>query len=182
MRPFGEKPINFSLRVIATDLPVNDPNFKIKIAMDFVPDFISDTVRTNPNFNGKRVMEIMDFIGDDVIKKVIEFVYYDRLNEYSPKDQGDSFDKVIDVYEDRKKQLAKISKGDPKADEKKKAILTHREKEIDSIISKFLTKAKRKPTEKESNVANIRFEQFSAGVLTVALQTVVNGEKRPPNQ
>jgi hypothetical protein len=181
MSHFGEKPINFSLRVIATDLPVNDPNFKIKIAMDFVPDFISDTVRTNPNFNGKRVMEIMNFIGDDVIKKVIEFVYYDRLNEYTAKNQGDNFTDVIDIYKERQGQLAKLGKS-AKSEEKKAAILNHREEDIRSIVSKFLMKKNRKPTEKESNVANIRFEQFSAGVLTVALQTVVNGEKRPPNQ
>jgi hypothetical protein len=179
MSPFGEKPINFSLRVIATDLPVNDPDFKIKVAMDFVPDFIADTERTNPNFNGKRVMEIMEFISDDVIRKVIEFIYYDRMNKYSPQDKGDDFIKVLDIYDERKSRLEKMGKS--VSDKKKDSILRYGEKEIESIVSKFIKKEKRTPTKKENNVVNIRFEQFSPGTLTVSLQTVVNGEKRPPH-
>jgi hypothetical protein len=169
--------INFTLKVTATNLPIEDDNFKIKLSMDFGSEFTPDLVARDisPNFNARKVRNILRFISQDVIRKVIEFIYFKE--EYV---EGDKPTKVmrnaeIDrIYLDRSK-YRKTNKN-----LSKKPNLKEEEKRIAEVVEGFLNDEKRMIHINEKSIANIRFEHLSPGVLSVNVQKIVNGDMPPP--
>jgi len=180
----GRPPINFTLKVIATDLPVKDRNFKAKIVFDFVPAFTPELRADTPYFHGNKIYNLLRFISDRVIKKVIEFVYYDRANEAFCKENGIEiplgYRNAIAIYNKRQEIKAKCEPGDL-------SYLDHREEEaeyndrnsIETLINTLFDSADRPVWDKEANVTRVTFEELSPSTLSVESRTVVNGDKRP---
>lgn len=176
----GRPPINFTLKVIATDLPVKDPNFKAKIVFDFVPTFTPELKADTPNFHANKVYRLMNFITQRVIKKVIEWVYFDRGIVDNVKELPEGYESAIRIYDERLAIKAKLPPGDL-------SYLDHREERettpkgdcIEDIVSKFFNNEDRPVWAKESNVTRITFEELSPSTITVDTRTAINGDKRP---
>jgi hypothetical protein len=177
----GQKPnpadqINFTLKVAATNLPMDHKDFKIKIAMDFGSGFTPDlTTRTSgPNFNATRVRSILNFISGKVIQKVIEYIY---CKNYYVKD-GKPYklindDKINSIYANRAKYRQK------KALDTKPG-LKEEEEFIARFVNAIIDNERREIPVQEKNVESIQFEELSAGVLTVSARDIVNGDMPPP--
>lgn len=192
-KPFfvgGNPPICFSLQVIASDLSPKDENFQAKIVFDFAPPF--DLAPNIPNFNANKVHELLEFISDRLLKKVIESVYYDRGNEQVCKTEElpYRYKEAMKIYDERLALKKKTKKGDssyldhreekqqrPKAGKKGKPF--KKQASIEEIVGKFFTEADRPVWDEETNVTKVTFEQMSPPTLTVETKTAVNGDKRP---
>lgn len=180
-------PISFSLNVIATDLPTDHEDFKAKIVFDFAPKF--GTEPDTPNFNANRVHDLLVFISDRLLKKVVESVYYDRGNKDFCKasELPDGYDEAMKIYNQRLRLKRKARKGDssyldyrelaPKSSRKVKS--SQKPATIEDIVGTFFKKAGRPVWDEETNVTRVTFEQLSPPTLTVESKTVVNGDKRP---
>lgn len=192
----GEKPpVSFSIHVIATELPVNDKNFKIKVEMDFDPKIPDGEKKQAPNFNATVVHEILNFISDKLLKKVIEFVYYDRTNDELVKETNKklarrklsqkqleaqkmqlpySFKPAMDIYEARldkkKKQKSKTSL----------AYANLKEDVIQGYVEKYFNNKNRKIWDKERNVSRVIYTILSDPTMSVQSRTPVNGDKKLP--
>lgn len=191
----GEKPpISFSLHVIATDLPMDDKNFKIKVEMDFDPKIPDSEKKQAPNFNGTVVHEILNFISNKLIKKVIEFIYYDRTNDELVRETNKklarkklslkqleaqkmqlpySFKPAMDIYEER-------------LDKKKKqksnslAYANLKEDVIQGYVDTFFKNKNRKIWDKERNVSRVIYTILSNPTMSIQSRTPVNGDKKLP--
>jgi hypothetical protein len=182
--------IQFNLNVVATDLPMSDPNFKIKLVLDFVPEFTSRTLMPQQsNFNGNRVHEILNFVADKVTKKVIEYVYFDRSNKIGADDSckdnrlADGFDKALEIYNKRleikacRESLDDTSYADyreQREDENDEGYF------IQEIVDNFFFKEGRMIDAKEMNVTRITYEHLSPPTLTLESKTAINGDKKLP--
>ena len=180
----GRPPINFTLKVIATDLPVKDRNFKAKIVFDFVASFTPELKADTPYFHGNKIYNLLRFISDRVIKKVIEFVYYDRANgAYCKANELKlplGYERAIAIYNKRQEIKADSEPGDL-------SYLDHREEEaeyndgnsIETLINTLFESMERPVWDKEANVTRVTYEELSPSTLSVETRTVVNGDKRP---
>jgi hypothetical protein len=187
----GKKPpVHFNLNVIATDLPMDDPRFKIKIELNLVPEFTPEQKPDTSNFNGNRVSEFLNFISEKVIKKVIEFIYYDRSNLESVKngtcterDLADNFYEAIKIYDERLriKSARKNPKDNSYADYRE-ARRSPSEKGffIQDIVSNYFYKKGRKVEIKEKDVTRITYTVLSDPVLSIESRTPINGDKQLP--
>jgi hypothetical protein len=169
--------INFTLKVTATNLPIEDDNFKIKLSMDFGSQYMPDLVARDisPNFNARKVRNILKFISQDVIRKVIEFIYFKEEYVEDGKPAKVKRDPQIDqIYLDRSKyrQTNKNLSEKPGFKEEEKTIA----KAVEALINDD----KRVIHINEKSIANIRFEHLSPGVLSVNVQKIVNGDMPPP--
>ena len=178
----GRKPttapdqINFTLKVTATNLPVDDDNFKIKLSMDFGSEFTPDLVARDisPNFNARKVRNILKFISQDVIRKVIEFIYFKEEYVENGKPTKVMRDPEIDrIYLERSKYRTKQPLPS-------KPGLKDEEKRIAKVVDALIENDKRTIHINEKSIANIRFEHLSPGVLSVNVQKIVNGDMPPP--
>ncbi|HEY5751231.1 MAG TPA: hypothetical protein VIU12_34450 [Chryseolinea sp.] len=187
-------PIAFTMRVIATDVPSTHPDFKIKILLDFVPEFTTERNRDNPNFSGKGVRRILNFVSDKVLPKVLEFVYYDvnnaaiaksyhYANAKKPDGLPPGYDDVMKVYEKRRETK------EAKLDEMQKNSKTPDinidipDPEGESLIEKQLEILMKKDTPlwpRENAVSRVTYTRLSAARLTVEQRTAVNGDKKLP--
>ena len=110
--------IHFTLKVSATDLPLTDGNFKIKLTMDFGPEFTQELTSEegiSPNFNATRVRTILNFVSDKVIRKVVEFIYLKEVyikdgkpynlidNEMVDETDKEAIKRIPRIYSDRSK-------------------------------------------------------------------------------
>lgn len=173
--------INFSLNVSANDLDPEDPDFKIKVVLDFAPGFSINT-STGSNFNGNNVHRILTFISERVVKKVIESVYYDRDNAAYASTNGlklpGNYKKAMDIYDERRRR--KNGGNDDKYLDYRERKSNKEDKEcIECIVNDFFDDPQRPVWSKETNVTRITFEQQSPPSLTVESKTSVNGDKRP---
>ena len=165
--------INFTLRVSAISSPQADPkNYKLKVSMDLDPEIYTSFENYTPNFDAKQVREILDFISEDVIRKVIEHIYFDRESKFreSPlalKDPGvqRALKETLEIYDARRKSKSKDYPGEEK---------------IIAIVDNFINQRNPKLiTEEERNVTQVRYERFSASKTYYSVQERVNGDKRP---
>jgi len=192
----GDKPpISFSLNVIATDLPRDDKKFKMKIVMDFTPKFLPGQKKETPNFNGTRVHEILNFISNKLIKKVIEFIYYDRTNDDLRKETNkklarqklpkkkleaqkmalpSSFNQAMAIYDERLAKKMKQKRSESLA------YANHKEPLIEGYVEKYFAKKDRQIWEKERNVSRISYSVLSNPNMTIESRTAVNGDKKLP--
>jgi hypothetical protein len=168
--------INFTLKVAATNLPMDHKDFKIKLTMDIGPDFTSDlTSRTGgPNFNATRVRSILNFISGKVIQKVIEYIY---CKNYYVKD-GKPYklindDKINSIYAERSRYRQK------KALDTKPG-LKEEEEFIARFVNAIIDNEQREIPIQEKNIESIQFEELSAGILSVSAKDIVNGDMPPP--
>jgi hypothetical protein len=186
-------PISFTMRVIATDVPAENDEFKIKILLDFVPEFTTERNRDNPNFSGKRVRSILNFVANKVIPKVLEFVYYDVNNDavsksyhYANANKPDGlpagYDEVMAVYEKRRRM--KEAKASAAGKTSKKAVdVDIPDPEGESVIEKHVEALMKKDTplwSRESAVSRVTYTILSAARMAVELRTAVNGDKKLP--
>lgn len=174
-----EKPgqISFTLKVVATDLPLEDENFKMKLIMDFGPEFSSDFRKRNtgPNFNAKRVRSLLRFVSDDVIRKIIEFVYY--KNTYFIDDNPTKLidnDTINRIYKERSKYRAEGH------DLGSKPGLDKEEEIISKIVNELIDDEGRDIPVQEKNIASVRYDELSVGKMWANVQTIVNGDMPPP--
>lgn len=183
----NKQPISFTLNVIATDLPIDDPKFQAKIVFDSVPAFVAEAERHATQFNANRVYELLNFVSDRLVKKVIESVYYDRGNKLTCKarELPARYDDAMKIYNERLRLKKKARKGNS-------AYLDHKEHKsqvnkkngspqncIEDIVDEFFKTKKRPVWEDEKNVTRVIWEQLSPPSLTVETRTVVNGDKKP---
>lgn len=183
-------PLNFTLNVIATDLPMEDPDFKIKVQLDFVPEFTPTRQREISNFNGNRINEILNFVANKVITKVIEFIYYDRSNLDGVKngsceesDLADNFHDALAIYNERLKIKAKREDEDDLSYSKYREERGDQKDEgfyIQEIVNNFFHKSGRKITLKEENVTRITYTVLSEPTLSCETKTPINGDKNLP--
>ncbi len=169
--------INFTLKVTATNLAVEDDNFKIKLSMDFGSEFVPDLVARDisPNFNAKKVRNILKFISKDVIRKVIEFIYFKEEYVENGKPAKVMRNPEIDrIYLDRSK-YRKTNKN-----LSTKPNLKEEEKRIAEVVEGLINDEKRAIHINEKSIANIKFEHLSPGVLSVNVQKIINGDMPPP--
>jgi len=169
--------INFTLKVTATNLPIDDDNFKIKLSMDFGSQYMPDLVARDisPNFNAKKVRNILKFISQDVIRKVIEFIYFKEEYVENGRPTKVMRNSEIDkIYLDRSKYRK------TKKDLSTKPNLKEEEKRIAEVVEALINDEKRVCHINEKSIANIRFEHLSPGVLSVNVQKIVNGDMPPP--
>lgn len=183
----NKQPICFSLNVIATDLPIDHKDFQAKIVFDSIPAFVAEAERHSTQFNANRVHELLNFVSDRLIKKVIESVYYDRGNKDTckPKELPPRYDAAMKIYNERLREKKKARKGDSSYLD----IKEHRSKAwkkngtpqncIEDIVDEFFKTSKRPVWEEEKNVTRVIWEQLSPPSLTVETRTVVNGDKKP---
>lgn len=168
--------INFTLKVSATDLPLDDENFKIKLNMDFGPEFGAElTSRTaGPNFHAKQVRSILKFVSEDVIRKVVEFIYFKDVyvTDDKPHKLIDN-EEINNIYRERHR-YRQTNPLDTKPD------LQREEQFIASAVDRLIDDEKRSIPIQERCVAAIRFEELSAGRLSVNVQKIVNGDMPPP--
>jgi len=191
----GKPPISFSLNVIATDLPMADKkNFKMKIEMDFAPKIPDGQKKEAPNFNGTVVHEILNFISDSLIKKVIEFIYYDRTNDDLVKESNKkltrrklskkqledqkmqlppSFKPAMDIYEERLEKKKKLRPGSL-------SYANYKEDVIEGYVEKYFNNKNRKIWDKERNVSRVAYTILSVPTMSVESRTPVNGDKKLP--
>ena len=188
-------PITFSLNVIATDLPFDHKDFKIKITMDFVPKFLDRQRRETPNFNGSRVRDILNFISNKLIKKVIEFIYFDRTNDELVKEANKKLSKqklspkqyealrlqlpktyrpAMEIYNER--LVKKMKQKNPRS----LAYANHKEDLIEGYVEKYFSAKDRKIWEKEKNVSRVSYTVLSNPTMSVESRTAVNGDKKLP--
>ena len=180
-------PISFSLNVIATDLPIDDPKWKAKIVFDCAPK--PGTESDAPNFNANKVQDLLVFVSNRLLKKVVESVYYDRDNEdvCKPDELPDGYYEAMKIYDARLRLKRKARKGDSSYLDYREETPRSRKKtnsnqslaSINDIVEKFLTRNKRPVWDEETNVTRVTFEQLSPPSLTVETRTVVNGDKKP---
>ena len=176
-KPTTPDQINFTLKVTATNLPIDDDNFKIKLWMDFGSEYIPDLVARNisPNFNGRKVRNILKFISKDVIRKVIEFIYFKEEYVENGKPTKVMRNAEIDrIYLDR----AKYRKTNKNLSTKPN--LKEEEKRIAEVVEALINDEKRVIHINEKSIANIKFEHLSPGVLSVNVQKIINGDMPPP--
>ena len=168
--------INFTLRVSATDLPRDDENFKIKLNMEFGPEFGSDlSSRTShPNFNAARVRSLLKFVSEDVIRKVLEFIYFKEVYVTENKPHTlISNEEITNIYRERNRyRQSNPLESKPGLDKEDQIIA----KAVESLIQD----ERREVAIQEKCVASFRFEQLSAGKLSVNVQKIVNGDMPPP--
>jgi len=192
----GDKPpISFTLNVIATDLPMEDKNnFKMKIEMDFAPKIPDGQKKEAPNFNGTAVHEILNFVSNKLIKKVIEFVYYDRTNDDLVKENNKKLTRKKlskKKLEEQKMQLPTSFKPamgiyEERLDKKKKlrsaslAYANYKEDIIEGYVEKYFNNKNRKIWDKERNVSRVSYTILSAPTMSVESRTPVNGDKKLP--
>jgi hypothetical protein len=177
----NEKPlINFTLNVSANDLDPEDPDFKIKVVLDFVPPFNNGVNSGLSTFHANKVHRVLTFISDRVIKKVIESVYYDRENEkYVPEPElPANFKNAMDIY-DKRRSMKKGNGDTSHLDHLERKSKADDKNCIECIVNDFFDDPKRPVWNEEINVTRITFEQQSPPSLTVESRTVVNGDKRP---
>jgi len=168
--------INFTLKVTATNLPVQDDNFKIKLSMDFGSEFIPDLMARDisPNFNARKVRNILNFISQDVIRKVIEFIYFKEEYIENGKPAKVMRDPEIDrIYLERSKYRTKRPLSS-------KPGLKDEENRIAKVVEALIENDRRTIHINEKSIANIRFEHLSPGVLSINVQKIVNGDMPPP--
>lgn len=187
-------PIAFTMQVIATDVSPTNPAFKIKILLDFVPEFTTERNRDNPNFSGKGVRRILDFVSDKVLPKVLEYVYYDVSNgpvmkSYAyvnaKKTEGlpPGYDDVMQIYAQRREaKEAKLAKM--KKDSKIREVnIDIPDPEGESIIEQHLEALMKKDAphwQCESAVSRVTYTRLSEPRMTVEQRTAVNGDKKLP--
>jgi hypothetical protein len=167
--------ISFSLNVIATNLPLEHKDFKIKLEMQFGKPFSPEfTNVAQPNFNAKRVRSILHFISDKVIRKVIEYIYFKRDYVYEGKPYKLNNDETVNkIYAERSKyRKTKALETKPN--------LKEEEELIARIVEKFLENDKREIPIQEKNIEAIYFEQLSPAALAVSARDIVNGDMPPP--
>lgn len=177
-------PISFTMQVIATDVPPEHPDYKIKILLDFAPDFTTERNRDSPNFSGSGVRRILNFVANKIIPKVLEFVYYDVNNDakaksyqYAKAKKPDGlppgFDDVMKVYENRRNvpKSSKAGKGSKPIDDQESVIEEH----LEALMSRATPL-----WHKESTVSRVTYSSLSAPRMTVAQATAVNGDKKLP--
>jgi hypothetical protein len=158
--------IQFTLQVVATDVPITSDQFQIRLRLDVGPDFENDFESkriAGPNFHGKRYQEILHFISESVIEKVIEHIYFKDLAIDA---------EVTKIYEERRRFK---QKGEPLAN---KENLAEEEKLIQAKVNRLLKDEK--VHEKERNVNVIRYEKVNPEQLSYSVQTIVNGDMPPP--
>ena len=169
--------IIFTLKVAATDLPLDDKNFKMKLKMDFGPEFTTDlrSQNTGPNFHAKRVRSLLKFVSEDVIQKIVEFIYFKNIyiidGEPTKLKNNDEINKI---YAERSEYRAK---GYPLEN---KPELIEEEKTISEVVNALINEEGREIEIEEKNVATVRFEELSPGDLWLNAQTIVNGDMPPP--
>ena len=169
--------INFTLKVAATNLPLHDDNFKIKLSLDLIPDFNEKLESIKPNFNANIVRDILKYVADDAILKVIEHLYFDcdikyGKNGYKPE----SYERVKAIYEERKVIKEEEKKqGNPDSTKH----LDHKEEEVIKMVREYFLNERRRRDPREENVTRIRFERLSPGTLGYDYSTIVNGDKKP---
>lgn len=168
--------INFTLKVSATDLPMEDENFKIKLNMEFGPEFGSDlTSRTSgPNFNAQRVRTLLKFVSEDVIRKVVEFIYFKEvyITENKPHTLITN-EEISNIYRERNR----YRQSNPLSS---KPELQKEEEIIAQAVEKIIQDERREIPIHERCVAAVRFEELSEGRLSVNVQKIVNGDMPPP--
>jgi hypothetical protein len=177
-------PISFSLNVIATDLPIDHPKWKAKIVFD-ASKF--GTEADTPNFNVNKVQELLTFVSNRLLIKVVESVYYDRGNEdfCKPDELPDGYHEAIKIYNARLRKKKKARKGDSSYLDYREESPKPRKKAnsnpvfIDDIVGQFLARKNRPVWDEETNVTRVTFEQMSPPTLTVETRTAVNGDKKP---
>jgi len=183
-----ETRINFTLNVSANDFDPEDPNFKIKAVLDFVPAFANGAKSGASTFHANKVHGLLTFISERVIKKVIEQVYYDRDNErYDANELPPNFKEAISIYNKRRDEKKKREKeGTKKSDDDYSHLDLYERKPddgdtncIECIVNDFFNDPDRLVWDEETAVTRIIFEQQSPPSLTVESRTVVNGDKRP---
>jgi hypothetical protein len=168
--------INFTLKVSATDLPLADENFKIKLNMDFGPEFGTElTSRTGgPNFHANRVRTILKFVSDDVIRKVVEFIYFKDVYVTDGKPHTlINNEEINNIYRERNR----YRQSNPL---ESKPDLQKEEDIIAKAVNRIIDEDGRNIPIEEKCVAAIRFEELSAGKLSVNVQKIVNGDMPPP--
>jgi len=168
--------INFTLKVSATDLPMEDENFKIKLNMEFGPEFGSDlSSRTSsPNFHARRVRSLLKFVSEDVIRKVVEFIYFKEMYVTDNKPHTlISNEEISNIYRERNR----YRQNNPL---ESKPELEKEEEIISKAVEKVIQDERREIPIHERCVAAIRFEELSAGRLSVNVQKIVNGDMPPP--
>jgi hypothetical protein len=175
----NESLINFTLNVSANDLDPEDPNFKIKAVLDFVPPFNNGANSGVSTFHANKVHRLLTFISERVIKKVIEQVYYDRENEkYVPEGElPANFKKAKGIYDQRRAK--KKGNGDYSHLDYLERMYNGDTNCIECIVNEFFDNPKRPVWDEETNVTRVIFEQQSPPSLTVESRTIVNGDKRP---
>ncbi len=168
--------INFTLRVSATDLPLDNENFKIKLNMDFGPEFGPElTSRTGgPNFHANRVRSILKFVSDDVIRKVVEFIYFKDVyvTDGKPHTLIEN-EEIANIYRERSR-YRQSNPLDTKPD------LQKEEEIIAKAVNSLIDEGGRRIPIHERCVAAVRFEELSEGRLSVNVQKIVNGDMPPP--
>lgn len=190
----GKPPISFSLNVVATDLPMDDKKFKMKIEMDFAPKILDGQKKEAPNFNGTVVHAILNFISNKLIKKVIEFIYYDRTNDDLVKETNKKFSRkkiskrileeqkmqlptnfnsAMDIYEERLERKKKLRSGSL-------SYANYKEDIIEGYIEKYFNNRNRKIWDKERNVSRVSYTILSNPTMSVESRRPVNGDKKLP--
>jgi hypothetical protein len=178
-------PISFTMQVIATDVPPDHPDYKIKILLDFAPEFTTERNRDSPNFSGNRVRNILNFVANKIIPKVLEFVYYDVNNgaketsyQYVKGKKPDvppppGYDDVMKIYQNRRNapKPSKAGKGSKPIDDQESVIEEH----LEGLMSRATPLWHR-----ESTVSRVTYSSLSAPKMTVAQATAVNGDKKLP--
>ncbi|SHG95849.1 hypothetical protein SAMN04488109_2636 [Chryseolinea serpens] len=191
--PHPTPPIAFTMQVIATDVAPDHPDFKIKILLDFVPEFTTERNRDNPNFSGRGVRSILNFVSNKVLPKVLEFVYYDvghgamlksyhNANAEKPDREPPGYEKVMEVYEKRREKKEKLSKAQKKS-KNPDVDIDIPDPEGESLIEKHLETLMKKDTpywSRESTVSRVTYTRLSAARMTVEQRTAVNGDKKLP--
>lgn len=169
--------INFTLRVTATDLPLTDENFKIKLSMDIGSEFTPKLKAgdSGPNFNARRVRSILKFVSDDVIKKVVEYIYFKEV--YVKDDKPQKLIENPEINQIYSERGAYRQDGNKLAS---KPGLKDEEERISKIVNSLIEEEGRKIPIEEKSIANIKFEHLSPGVLSVNVQKIINGDMPPP--
>ena len=185
------KKINFTLKVTANDIYPENNAFKCKVVLDFAPPFKAVSSSQWLGFHANKVRDLLNFISDRVIKKVVEGVYYDRdvatydsaKAKYKPinglKLPGNYGDAMV-IYDQRRRRKKPKSAAHLNYKERRsKNAKDDNENCIECIVNNFLKDPNRPIWSKEANVTRVTFQQQSPPSLTVETRTAVNGDKKP---
>ncbi|MBA4056804.1 MAG: hypothetical protein C0490_18970, partial [Marivirga sp.] len=115
---------------------------------------------------------ILRFVSEDVIRKIIEFIYYKNFHNINGQPG-----KLIN-----NKEINKIYANRRTQGKKSKSVLRQEEATIAKIVNALIENETRVIEIQEKNIATIRFEELSPGNLWANAQTIVNGDMEPPKR
>jgi tRNA(Ile)-lysidine synthase TilS/MesJ len=141
-------PISFTLKVVESDRK------KLKLQLDFTPFFSNDFEPQiqKTYFNANRVRNILNYIANDVIPKVIESLNKPNFADYYKKRKG-------------------LKPGSTEY----LAIEAQIREQVERIIQ-----SKQKIDSREEKITSITFEKLSPETLVYTTESLANGDTMPP--